>query len=132
MGSASSEQHDQTLDSVLVGPVPAGRHRFVFQANAPDPARIPEGDAVGVTVVLLTCSYKSLEFVRVGYYVNNEYQVPELAEDPPPKPLFEKVQYLNALLLQSLCGLYIHGVLLWPSYYTVYTDIFAGIYFAKL
>lgn len=31
VGSASSEAHDQTLDSVLVGPVSAGRHRFVFQ-----------------------------------------------------------------------------------------------------
>lgn len=31
VGSASSEAHDQTLDSVLVGPIPAGRHRFVFQ-----------------------------------------------------------------------------------------------------
>ena len=33
VGSASSEAHDQTLDSVLVGPVPAGRHRFVFQVR---------------------------------------------------------------------------------------------------
>ncbi|CAI8052452.1 Histone chaperone asf1b-A [Geodia barretti] len=31
VGSASSEAYDQTLDSVLVGPVPAGKHRFVFQ-----------------------------------------------------------------------------------------------------
>lgn len=33
VGSASSEAHDQTLDSVLVGPVPIGKHRFVFQVN---------------------------------------------------------------------------------------------------
>ena len=31
VGSAASEVNDQVLDSVLVGPVPAGRHRFVFQ-----------------------------------------------------------------------------------------------------
>ena len=31
VGSAESEEHDQTLDSVLVGPVPSGRHMFVFQ-----------------------------------------------------------------------------------------------------
>uniref|UniRef100_A0A3B3SS95 Anti-silencing function 1Ba histone chaperone n=1 Tax=Paramormyrops kingsleyae TaxID=1676925 RepID=A0A3B3SS95_9TELE len=31
VGSAESEEYDQTLDSVLVGPVPAGRHMFVFQ-----------------------------------------------------------------------------------------------------
>lgn len=92
VGSASSEAHDQTLDSVLVGPVPAGRHRFVFQANAPDTAKIPSEDVVGVTVVLLTCSYKSHEFVRVGYYVNNEYTDPEMVENPPAKVVFEKVR----------------------------------------
>uniref|UniRef100_A0A3Q0R6E7 Anti-silencing function 1B histone chaperone n=1 Tax=Amphilophus citrinellus TaxID=61819 RepID=A0A3Q0R6E7_AMPCI len=31
VGSAESEEYDQILDSVLVGPVPAGRHMFVFQ-----------------------------------------------------------------------------------------------------
>uniref|UniRef100_A0A673VC13 Anti-silencing function 1B histone chaperone n=1 Tax=Suricata suricatta TaxID=37032 RepID=A0A673VC13_SURSU len=31
VGSAESEEFDQILDSVLVGPVPAGRHMFVFQ-----------------------------------------------------------------------------------------------------
>lgn len=33
VGSAESEEYDQTLDSVLVGPVPAGRHMFVFQVS---------------------------------------------------------------------------------------------------
>nr|BAG63508.1 unnamed protein product [Homo sapiens] len=73
VGSAESEEFDQILDSVLVGPVPAGRHMFVFQADAPNPSLIPETDAVGVTVVLITCTYHGQEFIRVGYYVNNEY-----------------------------------------------------------
>eukprot|EP00079_Xenopus_tropicalis_P035727 XP_017949498.1 PREDICTED: histone chaperone ASF1A [Xenopus tropicalis] len=33
VGSAESEEYDQVLDSVLVGPVPAGRHMFVFQVK---------------------------------------------------------------------------------------------------
>lgn len=33
VGSAESEEYDQVLDSVLVGPVPAGRHMFVFQVR---------------------------------------------------------------------------------------------------
>lgn len=49
-------------------------------------------DALGVTVVLLTCSYRSQEFVRVGYFINNEYTDPELRENPPPQPQFDKVQ----------------------------------------
>ncbi|XP_049644489.1 histone chaperone ASF1B [Suncus etruscus] len=92
VGSAESEEFDQVLDSVLVGPVPAGRHMFVFQADAPNPSLIPETDAVGVTVVLITCTYRSQEFIRVGYYVNNEYPSLELRENPPPKPDFSQLQ----------------------------------------
>uniref|UniRef100_V9KTF5 Histone chaperone asf1b n=1 Tax=Callorhinchus milii TaxID=7868 RepID=V9KTF5_CALMI len=92
VGSAESEEHDQVLDSVLVGPVPAGRHMFVFQADAPNAVLIPDADAVGVTVVLITCTYRGQEFIRVGYYVNNEYTDPELKENPPMKPDYAKLQ----------------------------------------
>ncbi|XP_055686638.1 histone chaperone asf1 [Lutzomyia longipalpis] len=91
VGSAESEDFDQILDTIYVGPVPEGRHIFVFQADPPDVTRIPEQDAVGVTIVLLTCSYRGQEFVRVGYFINNEYADPELRENPPPKPQFEKL-----------------------------------------
>lgn len=91
VGSAESEQHDQVLDTIYVGPVPEGRHIFVFQADPPDVTKIPELDAVGVTIVLLTCSYRGQEFVRVGYFINNDYTDTELRENPPPKPIFEKL-----------------------------------------
>ncbi|KAK4303682.1 hypothetical protein Pmani_024325 [Petrolisthes manimaculis] len=92
VGSAESENYDQTLDTVYVGPVPEGKHMFVFQADPPDEKKIPVGDAVGVTVVLLTCGYKGQEFVRVGYYVNNSYTDSELQENPPDTPQFDKLQ----------------------------------------
>lgn len=92
VGSAESEEYDQTLDTVVVGPIIAGRHMFVFEADPPDPAKIPREDVVGVTVVLLTCAYRSQEFIRVGYYVNNEYNDPELKENPPLEPDFSKLQ----------------------------------------
>ena len=31
VGAAESEEYDQTLETILVGPVPSGRHKFVFQ-----------------------------------------------------------------------------------------------------
>ncbi|KAG7260879.1 hypothetical protein CRUP_000758, partial [Coryphaenoides rupestris] len=93
VGSAESEEYDQTLDSVLVGPVPAGRHMFVFQADAPQHGLIPESDAVGVTVVLITCTYRGQEFIRIGYYVNNEYTDPRsCARTPPIKPDYMQLQ----------------------------------------
>ncbi|CAG9861717.1 unnamed protein product [Phyllotreta striolata] len=91
VGSAETEEHDQILDSVFVGPIPEGKHMFVFQADPPNVSRIPENDAIGVTVVLLTCSYKSQEFIRVGYFINNEYSDPEMRENLPSPPQFDKV-----------------------------------------
>lgn len=61
--------------------------RFVLEADAPQPHQLPEQDTVGVTAVLLTCSYKDTEeFLRVGYYVNIEYDTPEMNENPPARP----------------------------------------------
>lgn len=34
VGSAESEEYDQTLDTVVVGPLCAGRHMFVFEVNS--------------------------------------------------------------------------------------------------
>lgn len=46
---------------------------------------------MGVTVVLIVCSYNEQEFVRVGYYVNNEYEDPEMRETPPEKVDLSKI-----------------------------------------
>ncbi|KAL2233356.1 UNVERIFIED_CONTAM: Histone chaperone ASF1B [Sesamum indicum] len=92
VGSAEDETYDQVLESVFVGPVNVGNYRFVFQADPPDPTKIQEEDIIGVTVLLLTCSYQGQEFVRVGYYINNDYDDEQLREEPPQKVLIDKVQ----------------------------------------
>ncbi|XP_028785521.1 histone chaperone ASF1B isoform X2 [Neltuma alba] len=85
VGSAEDETYDQLLECALVGPVNVGNYRFILQADPPDPSKIREEDIIGVTVLLLTCSYLGQEFVRVGYYVNNDYDDEQLREEPPPK-----------------------------------------------
>ncbi|EOO01966.1 putative histone chaperone protein [Phaeoacremonium minimum UCRPA7] len=92
VGSATSDQYDQELDSLLVGPIPVGVNKFVFEADAPDTKRIPDAEIIGVTVILLTCAYDEREFVRVGYYVNNEYDSDELIADPPAKPIIDRIR----------------------------------------
>lgn len=74
-----------------MGPIPVGVNKFIFEADAPDLKRIPDSDILGVTVILLTCSYDGREFVRVGYYVNNEYDSEELRAEPPAKPIIERI-----------------------------------------
>ncbi|KAL8871936.1 MAG: hypothetical protein Q9174_002340 [Haloplaca sp. 1 TL-2023] len=92
VGSATSSEHDQELDSLLVGPIPVGVNKFIFEADPPDLKRIPTSEILGVTVILLSCSYDDREFVRVGYYVNNEYDNDEMNQDPPAKPVIDKVR----------------------------------------
>jgi len=91
IGSAENEMCDQILDKIFLGPLVVGQFKFVFEAPAPDWTKIPEQDLLGVTVVLLTGHFKNQEFVRVGYYVNNEYEEKELQENPPAKFNLDKV-----------------------------------------
>jgi histone chaperone ASF1 len=86
VGSAHDARQDQVLDEVLVGPVPIGVNKFVLQADPPVVSKLPPDEILGVTVVLVICSYKEREFVRVGYYVNNELLGHD-PEQPIPTPL---------------------------------------------
>lgn len=39
----------------------------------------------------MTASYNQQEFFRVGYYVNNYYEDPEMNENPPQMPALDKL-----------------------------------------
>eukprot|EP00298_Acanthocystis_sp_HF-20_P029908 c8883_g1_i1.p1 GENE.c8883_g1_i1~~c8883_g1_i1.p1 ORF type:complete len:238 (-),score=88.76 c8883_g1_i1:35-712(-) len=92
VGSAETNQYDQELDSIEVGPLQTGFMKFIFEADPPDVKKIPIKDLLEVTVILLTCSYRGKMFIRVGYYLHNEYTVDELKENPPPVPIPEQIQ----------------------------------------
>ena len=80
----------------MVGPVSIGINRFVLQANAPNPSSIANKDLIGVTVILITCSFMDNKFVQIGYYVNNEYSEP-FEVDSPPNPVDISKLYRNIL-----------------------------------
>merc|ERR1712142_9499 len=92
VGSANSSEFDQELDEVSTGPIPVGTHEFVLESDGPDPAKIPASEIVGVTVVLITCSYRNQEFVKIGYYINNEYIDEEMRENPPDEAQIDKLR----------------------------------------
>ena len=82
----------------MVGPVPVGVNRFILQADAPNNSLIATGDLIGVTVVLITCSYMDQEFVKIGYYVNNEYNHPSYdPEGPLPTQVDTQFLFRNIL-----------------------------------
>ncbi|KAK6349847.1 Histone chaperone asf1 [Orbilia brochopaga] len=91
VGSATSSEYDQELDSLLVGPIPVGVNKFEFFADPPNPSRIPTSELLGVTVILLTGAYDGREFIRVGYYVSNEYDDPMLNTEPPKQPVLDRI-----------------------------------------
>jgi histone chaperone ASF1 len=66
-------------------------NKFVFEAEPPALAKLPSSEILGVTVVLLTCSYDGREFVRVGYYVSNEYDSEELNNEPPKQVQTDRI-----------------------------------------
>lgn len=92
MGSSEDDKQDQVLDSVLIGPLQYGIMRFVLETDGPDFKKVPEDEVLGITALLLTCSYRDEEFFRIGYYVNNSYSDPELVENPPAEPLPHLIQ----------------------------------------
>lgn len=83
VGDAEDKSKDQELDCIALGPVQRGTLRFVFVADAPDFSLINKEDINGITVVLLTGSYRNQEFVRVGWYVHNVFSDPHDVETPP-------------------------------------------------
>ncbi|CAK9786161.1 histone chaperone ASF1 [Cutaneotrichosporon oleaginosum] len=100
VGSANTEDFDQELDSCMVGPIPQGVNAFDFIAPAPKHSLLPSVDAediLGVTVIIITASYRDKEFVRVGYYVNTYYEDEVLKENPPKQVLWDQL-YRNVLI----------------------------------
>lgn len=92
VGRAEDTKFDQTLDSVLIGPLQNGMMRFTFEVPCPEVNKIPKDEVIGITAIILSCSYQENEFFRAGYYVNNSYEDPELMENPPAVPDMTKIQ----------------------------------------
>ena len=75
IGSAEDKKYDQILETIEIdGPF-----------KLPDIKQIPESEILGVTAVILCCSYNNQEFFRCGYYLNNVYDNEEMNLNPPEK-----------------------------------------------
>ena len=74
----------------------ASKYLHGSQAEGPNGALIPKGESVEVNAIIVTCSYVNQEFIRIGYYVNTEYQDPYLKQHPPSRPDYSKL-YRNVL-----------------------------------
>merc|ERR1712113_296203 len=73
VGSSNKQKYDQELERFYVGPLNKGIYRFDFVADPPQANLIPRDELVGASVILLTCSYKYQEFIKIGYFVNVDF-----------------------------------------------------------
>ncbi|XP_003378215.1 histone chaperone Asf1 [Trichinella spiralis] len=103
IGSPDTHAYDQELETVLVGPIKEGycfciavclKHFANVHTDPPDPTKIPATEAAGVSVILLSVSYREQIFVKIGYYVSHFYADVELSENPPLEPKFQELSRL--------------------------------------
>ena len=57
VGEATNDSLDQVLEDIEMPITQGGTMRFDIQASPPDPSKIPPEELVGVTAILVTCSY---------------------------------------------------------------------------
>ena len=97
IGSAEDTKYDQILETIEIdGPFQLGSMKFEFVGDAPDISKIPESEILGVTAIILCCSYNNQEFFRCGYYLNNLYDNEEMNFNPPEK--VDKDHIIRSLL----------------------------------
>ena len=97
IGSAEDKKYDQILETIEIdGPFHLGSMKFEFTGEAPDITKIPESEVLGVTAIILCCSYNNQEFFRCGYYLNNVYDNEEMNLNPPEK--VDKDRIIRSLL----------------------------------
>jgi len=92
VGTDGKVEHDQELDSLTIGPIKAGVHRFTFDAPAPNLEKLSSDDLMDVTLLQLQVKYKEQPFIHISWFVAHRYTDPELIENPPSTPIIAKME----------------------------------------
>ena len=90
---------DQELESFFLPSDKPGKFKVFLNIKAPDFSKIPLEKIIGVTVILFVVSYEGQEFIRIGYYLNNE---PVLGEEEVEK--YDKEVPLRLIKKNILTG----------------------------
>jgi histone chaperone ASF1 len=74
IGSIESSQYDQILLSLEKPITHIGEEKLSLMAVSPNPDLIPTlEDLLGMSALMVSCSYNNQEFFRCSYYVRNDY-----------------------------------------------------------
>lgn len=83
VGSCTSSDYDQVLDTFDVGPLYQGLTEFELECDSPNPEEVPQDELVGLTILIISFQFRQQEFLRVAYYTQVAYLDPSLNENPP-------------------------------------------------
>lgn len=70
--SPINEKKDEELETYHIFGHQLGKFKITFQVTPPSIIGNTMSDLFGITVLLIQFIYKGFEFIRVGYYINNE------------------------------------------------------------
>lgn len=73
VGDPCTDDYDQSICQVSVGPVAVGRYSFVIEADPVKIDKLRVNSIFGVTSVIIIGSYKNQQFLRAGYILNVKY-----------------------------------------------------------
>lgn len=83
VGSCTSSDYDQLLDTFDIGPLCKGLTEFELECDFPNPEEVPQDELVGLTILIISFQFKQQEFLRVAYYTQVAYLDVSLNEHPP-------------------------------------------------
>lgn len=89
VGSAESKDFDQILLSESLGFYSKGQHDLILHSASVDPDKIPKGELLAPSIVLLVGYHNHKQFFQVGYLVVKEYLDDE---EPDVITEFDKLQ----------------------------------------
>ncbi|MES1902480.1 MAG: ASF1 anti-silencing function 1 [Paramarteilia canceri] len=88
---AMNSKRDQVLDSVTVDPLEPGNYKFTLKPKSIDPKQMNYEDAIGVTLIILQCSYKNEIFSNVGFIFKTFYEDEQFRDVFPNPHVYDKI-----------------------------------------
>jgi histone chaperone ASF1 len=70
--SPNDTKKDQELGVFIISAKKLGKFKMVIKVQPPNYLDFLPENIIGITIILLNFRYKNIEFIRIGYYVNNE------------------------------------------------------------
>lgn len=98
--SPINEKKDEELETYQVSGQQIGKFKITFFVTPPSFKDNKVSDLFGITVLLIQFIYREFEFIRVGYYINNELKGP-IEKDSNSEFFFKVINTERNILIKE-------------------------------